>query len=114
MSNILEKTLKVIEKTREKPEHVRHLVSLSVAGGFTLVLFLMWAFILLPMRFDSPVLAEKSKEISPFASLKAQVGSAYDDFLKTLKNQDGTNENSKSLWQNSYEKIKSEAQNAGQ
>src|SRR3989344_6666730 len=104
MGQLTEKTLNAIEKARQKPAHMRHAIALSVAGGFTLVLFLVWVFVLLPYR--SAYVAEESKgnspDNSPLASLKAQVGSAWNNLTGPLKDK-------KIDWQDEYEKIKSEA-----
>lgn len=113
MTNITDKTLGVIEKTRQKPEHIRHIVSLTIAGTVTLALFLVWAFVLLPFRFSESGEVVKKDDISPFTALKAQVGGLYDSFLSDFKNQVGDTQD-KSLWQSSYEKIKSEAQATGE
>ena len=110
MTDITEKTLSQIEKIREKPVHTRNLFALVLAGGITFVLFLLWAFVLLPYRID--IVASKSndqsKEASPFSVLRAQVGSAWDSITNTINN-------NKSLdWQNQYNRIKSETQQAGE
>jgi hypothetical protein len=76
MQKFSEKTLNVIEKAREKPEHVRHMIAFIISGGATLILFLVWAFVLMPSSLHG--IAEKGNRegASPFAVFKAQVGSA--------------------------------------
>ncbi len=111
MKNFLEKTLNTIEHTRSKSENARHAIALGISGGVTLVLFLIWAFVLLPFKFEQIVenSSPKIQNNSPFASLKAQIGSAYESFLSSVDSKtDSMQENLD--WQNQYERIKSEAQ----
>lgn len=104
MQKFIEKFLVSIEKLRDKPEHVKHGVALGVAGGVTLILFLIWSFVLLPLRFEDPKIAEKQQEESPFASLTAQVSSAYKDLMNVFKESNTQNVS----WQDSYNKMKSQ------
>ena len=111
MEKIIEKILGSIEKLREKPDHIRHGVALGIAGGVTLMLFIIWLFVLFPINIDQIAQSAPEQNNSPFDSLKAQVSSAYDNFTKDLQNnsafKSGTN------WQNSYEKIKSQVTDNG-
>ncbi len=106
MQNFSEKTLGMIEKARTKPEHVRHMLAFAISGGATLILVLVWAFVLLPQNFNK-IAEENTNEVknSPFAVFKAQVGSAYRGFMGSISEQKENLD-----WQNQYEKIKSEAQ----
>ncbi len=83
MNNIGEKTLKAIEKARGKSERVRHIIALSIAGGFTFILFIVWIFVLLPVQMTS---TEKvaSSDNSPLVSLKAQVIGAWNDLKNSV------------------------------
>jgi len=111
MSGFTEKTLKAIETARTKSERARHTIALIIAGTFTFVLFLIWAFILLPFRFNSVTADNEQESNSPFQALKAQVGGAYDDFMKTAGGQiqklKGSDTGSLQV---EYQKIKSQAQ----
>ncbi len=116
MKRFIDKTLNAIESAREKPAHARHAIALGIAGGFTLALFAVWAFIILPYRFESAerqAKAEENVNPSPFASLKAEVGSAYKGFMDAVR---GSTEMISNVdgWQNQYEKIKSEAERVNQ
>lgn len=111
MANFSEKIITVIEKARERSEHARHLIALTISGVITLIIFLIWAFILIPARLNDVKVVQKDTENSPFRSFKAQVSGMYDDFLKSIK---GNSTNSDaldgSLLQNQYQKIKSQVQ----
>ena len=115
MSGFTEKTLKAIETARTKSERVRHTIALIIAGSFTFVLFLIWAFILLPFRFNSVTTVKEQEDNSPFQALKAQVGSAYNDFMQNVGSQmqklKGSDTGSLQV---EYQKIKSQAQNEAQ
>lgn len=79
---------KIIERLKERPEHHRRRVTFATSAGFTALVFVVWASVILPSGIKSTVAKSETKRDaeSPIGTLRTSVASVY-EATKDLFNQ---------------------------